>query len=167
MINYNLEEIAKDLRKTLGIDEKIILTPQHMDELIKKVETEYFKIERTIGNPYLLLEKEKYFTLNIRDNHEDGFHDLVEQLTFAILLDEKSLNYYQLQHSVFNFPRLLSRPEGADANYLMLAFIMPKDTFYSLIIKYSNGDGSMINMTKMEKEVNKYCYKRGKYLGIF
>ena len=53
------------------------------------------------------------------------------------------------------------------SDYLMLAFMMPETAFYSALTKYSSADNSTVHMFKMQKEVNKYCYKRGKDLYIW
>lgn len=158
-----LEEMATTLREILEIDPEIILNPSHLEELSKKIEAnlEGFKIVSTQGEPWLLLENEKNFTIHIVGNEESRFYDLVEQLAFAIMLDKKSLNYQQLQKSVIRFT------ETKESNYLMLAFMMPKKAFYSAMTQYSSADGSTIRMFDMQKEVNKYCYKRGKDLQIW
>lgn len=162
-ITITLEEIATELRKILQISPSIILNSNHLSEISKKIETNFdnFKIEITKHEPYLLLENYKDFTIHI-NNEKDCFYDLVEQLCFGILLNRKSLSNHELQHSVYHFPRI-----SYETDYLMLAFMMPKEAFYSTLVHYSSGDGSSIQMLKMQKEVNKYCYKRGKHLHIW
>ena len=163
-----IEEIATNLREILGIDPQTILNPSHLEELTNKIETnlEGFKIVSSQDAPWLLLENENFFTIHIYGNEETRFYDLVEQLTFAIILDKKSLNHYQLQRSIFNFPRMSAENQGA-AQYLMLAFMMPSRAFYSALTQYSSGDGSSVHMFEMQEKVNKYCYKRGKDLHIW
>jgi len=163
-----LEEIATNLREILGIDPKTILNPSHLEELTNKIETnlENFKIVINQDLPWLLLENENFFTIHINGNDKTCFYDLVEQLTFAFILDKKSLNYYQLQRSIFNFPRMTIENHGA-YHYLMLAFMMPAKAFYSALTEYSSGDNSTVYMFEMQEKVNKYCYKRGKDLQLW
>lgn len=163
-----LEQIATKLRDILEIDPEIILNPNHLEEISKKIETNLddFKIVSSPAAPLLLLENEKIFTIHIYGDTETRFYNLIERLAFAIILDKKSLNCYQLQRSVYHFPRILSEDNGA-SNYLMLAFMMPKRAFYSAIVQHSSGDGSSVRISEMQEKVNKYCYKRGKDLHIW
>lgn len=163
-----LEQLATELREILELDSETILNPNHLEELSKKIEAnlEGFKIESSEDAPWLLLENEKNFTIYIYGNEETRFYDLVQQLAFAITLDKKSLNYYQLQRSVYPFPRMSSEDNGA-SNYLMLAFMMPRKAFLSALTQYSSGDGSNVQMFEMQEKVNKYCYRRGKDLHIW
>lgn len=161
-----MEDFAMSLRDLLEIDSKIILNPNHLDTLSQKIEEklEGFKIVHSEHTTKLILENTNFFTIHICGNEENQFYDLVEQLTFAILLDKRSLNAYQLKHTEFYFPRI-SKDNGA-AHYLMRAFMMPSKAFSSTLTKYSLGDGS-IRMIEMQREVNKYCYKRGIDLQIW
>ena len=165
-----LEKTAAELRNILEIDSKTILNPSHLEELSKKIEEhlEGFNIISNSdleGTPYLLLENENSFTIHIYGRNQSRFFDLVEQLTFAITLDKKSLNQYELQHSEFSFPRISSGNKAAQ--YLMLAFMMPPNAFYSAMVPYTSGDGSSIDIFKMQEEVNKYCYQRGRDLQLW
>ncbi len=156
-----LEDMATTLREMLNIDSETILNQTHLKELSKKME-EYFECYKIITGeegPLLILDNEKFFTIYICGDEETQFYDLVRLFTFSVLLDKKSLNQYELQHSVYEFPRF-STNHGAD-DYLMLAFMMPRNIFISAITKYSSGDGSSIDMFKMQSEVNKHCNKRG------
>lgn len=85
-------------------------------------------------------------------------------LSFIILFDKKTLNTYEIEHSEFRFPRLKM---DYDVEYLKLAFMMPRKAFLKELIKYSSGDGSTVNMFKMQDEVNKFCYKRGIDLNLW
>lgn len=156
-----LEDIAKTLREMLNIDSETILNQTHFKELTQKIEEHFKNYKIIIGEvgPLLILDNENFFTIYVCGNEETQFYDLVKLFTFSILLDKKSLNHYELQHSVYHFPRF-STNHGAD-DYLMLAFMMPRKAFLSATVKYSSGDGSSINMFKMQSEVNKYSYKRG------
>lgn len=156
-----LEDMATTLREILNIDSEIILNQTHLKELSQKIEEHFegYKIITGEDGPLLILDNENFFTIYICGNKETQFYDLVRLFTFSILLDKKSLTQYELQHSTYKFPRF-STNHGAD-DYLMLAFMMPIKAFVSATTEYSSGDGSSIDMFKMQSEVNKYCYKRG------
>lgn len=162
-----MEDFAMTLRDILEIDSQTILNPNHLDELCKKIEEhlEGFKIVHTKHTTKLVLENTNFFTIHICGNEETKFYDLVEQLILATLLDKKSLSAYQLQHSEFYFPRFVANDQGK-TRYVMRAFMMPSKAFYSILQEYLLGDGS-IRMIEMQREVNKYCYKRGIDLQIW
>lgn len=156
-----LEDIAVSLRKTLGMDTTTILNPTHVEELSKNIDEklEGFKVVRSTIISGIVLENQENFTLYI-DNTKDSFYNLVKELAFALLLDKKSLNHYELQHSEFAFPRRVSD----EVEYLWLAIMMPYDAYNSAILKYSSLDGTRVSGEIFEKENNKYCYLRGQQL---
>lgn len=162
-----LEETAAELREILEINSDAILNPSYFAELCEKLKTYfgYFDIKVNQYDTGLLLENEKFFTIYLCGNDEKKFYDLVQMFTFAILLDKKSLTSYELQRKMFEFPRLSDN--GGDDEYLMRAFMMPQKAFVSAVTQYSPGDGGSIMMYKMQKEVNKYCYQRGRDLQMW
>lgn len=161
-----LEKLANDLRNILGIKKDIILNPKHLNELLSKLEQyDDFKIVQDQGGPTIVLDKGKEFTIFIEGGVETKFYDLVKLFTFAVILDKASLNEYELQHSVFNFPRFSANQKAED--YLMLAFMMPRDAFLKELVKYEFAGGSGVRMFDMQSKVNRYCYKRGIDLGLW
>ena len=164
MINKNsLELLAISLRKVLGISPNIILNPTYLDELKTKI-SKYscFEIVEAVSkdNVKVLFENDQRIKIFLYGNNEKKFYDLVEMFAFAILHDTKEAN------SEFYFPRMTN--DQGEADYLKLAFMMPKDEFLLRLINYSSAaDGTRVNLYKMEKELNKYCYKRGISLGIW
>lgn len=164
---FLLEEIAMKLREKLGIPQNIIINPDYLERLCESVESklEGFKIKKDSGSSWLLLEEGKFFTIHIQGNREQQFYNLVEQLIFAIMLDKDTLNGYELRRKEFLFPRM-TNDEGA-SSYVMMAFMMPRRAFLLTLNKYSSGDGSRVYMQTMQKEVNKYCYKRGSDLKLW
>lgn len=162
--NGMLEEKATELRNKLEIEPKIILNQNYLDYLSKKIEEhfEYIKISSDDDESFLSLENGKFFNIHICGGAEKRFYSLVEQFSFAVLLDKRTLNNYQLQYSEFSFPGMTETHNNAE--YLMLAFMMPVRAFNSALVKYSSADGSSIDMFKMQEEVNKYCYRRLKTL---
>lgn len=166
LYNPALEKMAITLRETLEVDSKVLLNSNNLEELLNKIKTNLpnFTVVITEKDSYLLLENDN-FTSHISGDRENQFYDLVEQLTFSIMLDKKSMSYNELQHSVFLFPRMAT--ENKYTQYLMLAFMMPKEAFYSAVTQYSSADGSRIHMFEMQKKVNKYCHKRGRDLQLW
>lgn len=162
LYSTKLEEMAIYLREKLEINPEIILNPSHLNELSQKIQEHFknFTIVYTSGLSKLILNNQKYFIMNIYGDEENRFYDLVEQFTFALLLDKKSLSYEQLHHSEYMFPRSWSACQNR-AHYFMLAFMMPQKAFYSTMSKYLCEDGLTIRMYKMQENVNKYCYRRG------
>ena len=161
-----LEEFASNLRKILQIDQNVILNPKNFDELLSKIQQyDDFKIVQDQGGPTLVLDKGKEFTIFIEGNVDTKFYDLVRLFTFATLLDKSALNQYELNHSEFNFPRFSANQKSED--YLMLAFMMPRDAFVKELVKYEHADGARVRMFDMQSEVNRYCYKRGIDLGLW
>ena len=163
-----LEQLATHLRELLKLDTETILNPNHLEELSKKVEENLdgFKIEtfeKCDGRSWLLLENEKNFTIRLWGDKETRFYDLVKYLSFAFILDRKSLNHSQLQHSEYLLPRL----NGYEEEYLMLAFMIPRKALLSAITQYSSADNSTVNIVEMNKKVNKYCSQRAKDLHIW
>lgn len=158
----SLELLSISLRNVIGITSNVILNPTYLEELKSKI-SRYSCFEiieaKSSDNVKVVFEKNKSIKIFLYGNHEKMFYDLVEMFTFAILRDsnEEDGEYY--------FPRM-TKDQGK-ADYLKLAFMMPKDEFLLILIKYSSADGSTVNLSKMEKEVNKYCKKRGIDLGIW
>lgn len=158
MINKrNLELIAISLRNVIGIDSSVILNPTHLEELKAKI-SRYSCFEiieaKSVDNVKVVFEKNKSIKFFLYGNHEKMFYDLVEMFTFAILQSQASKE----ENSEYYFPRM-TKDQG-EADYLKLAFMMPKDEFLLRVIKYSSADSSRINLLKMEKEINKYCKKK-------
>ena len=165
MINKrSLELIAISLRNVIGIESNVILNPTHLEELKTKI-SRYGCFEiieaKSVDNVKVVFENNKSIKIFLYGNHEKMFYDLVEMFTFAILQSQASKE----ENSEYYFPRM-TRDQG-EADYLKLAFMMPKDEFLLRVIKYSSADGSKVNLLKMEKEVNKYCKKRGIDLEIW
>lgn len=165
MINKNsLELLAISLRNAIGIASDEILNPTYLEELKAKISRySCFKIveAKSSDNVKVVFENKKSIKIYLYGNDEKKFYDLVEMFTFAILLYAEAKE----DNSEFYFPRM-TKDQG-ESDYLKLAFMMPKDAFLLRLIKYSSADGASVNLYKMEKEVNKYCHKRGIYLGIW
>lgn len=162
----SLEEIAKELRKVLEFDSEVILNPNHFKELSQKIQRdEHYKIIEDVahdGDSYMILDKDDYFSFYIFGGKIDNFYDLIEMYTYAIILDKKKLTLRELKHKVFTFPRPYY--ESRESEYLMRAFMIPAQTFKSMIVKYESSPGRC-SVEKMQNELNnKYCYKRGQDL---
>ena len=166
MVNYQLEDVAIELRKALKIDIDLNINPKYLDELCQKIQNNIsnIKIIKNEDGPKVTLKDGENWTIYICGNEEEKFYNLCEMLSFIILFDKKSLNGYELENSEFRFPR---SKMNYDMEYLNLAFMMPRKAFLRELIKYSSGDGSSVKMSKMQEEVNKYCYKRGVYSDLW
>ena len=86
-------------------------------------------------------------------------------LALAILLKKRESSL-QKETLFFTIPR--ENREAAE--YLMLAFVMPKETFRNLCYKYSSAEGSFLNIEEMSRELDidgEYLVARASNLGMF
>lgn len=159
-----VEEFTLAIREVLGIDSKLLLTPDHLEELIQKIEKsreisgmDNFKIITEDGNntPILILDKGKNFTIHIFGNKETKFEDLMKMFTIAWCLDKKTLSQYQLEHSIWE-PKCLEEIE----HYFMRSFILPEEAFRLAMIPYMDAIGETVRIEDMCKEVSKYSWAR-------
>ena len=160
-----VEKFAMAVREVLGIDPNLILTSNHLEELIQKIEKsqeiegiDNFKIisENADYTPRLFLDNVNTFTIHLFGGKEEKFESLMEMFAFAWCLDKKALTQYQLEHSSWGFPRFL---EDID-HYFMRAFILPEDAFRLAMIPYMDAIGETIRIGDMCKEVSKYSWAR-------
>lgn len=165
MVREDLELLAKDLREFLGMDAEVILNSNNFEELSEKIgECKYFKVSVSDKESYVLLENENHFTIYLCGERETKFYELVRLFTYAVLIDKESLTAKELEHKIFYLQGFTNK----EAEYLMRAFMMPPKAMVKAMVQFEvAGDGSNIDMIKMQKEVNKYCYKRGKDLFLW
>lgn len=167
MEENSLEKVAEELRKTLEIDSDIILNPSYFEEVCEKMQkhfTKLFKIYKTSfedGVSTLVVEKDRTFKINLCGTRDRMFYELIEQIAFALLLDEEERNQ---NNKVFYFPRKTTGYENECRRYLMLAIMMPRKVFSTVLTKYQTADGGAVDILKMNLEVNKYCNERASTL---
>lgn len=160
-----VEEYTLAIREVLGIEPNLILTPDHLEELIQKIEKTQeidginnFKIvnENVDGVSKLFLDNGNNFTIQLFGSKEEKFENLMEIFAFVWCLDKKALTQYQLKHCGWEFPRYLEEIE----HYFMRSFILPEEVFRMAMIPYMDAIGETVRIEDMCKEVSKYSWAR-------